>query len=58
VHAFGVGVCLNIGWVGVTTTPINYAFCVMFVSRFFVQFGSFIKIQLNLDLSVQPALVL
>ncbi len=26
--------------------------------RFFVQFGSFIKCQLNLDLSVQPALVL
>jgi hypothetical protein len=30
---------------------------VALVSRFFVQFGSFIKIQLNLDLSVQPALV-
>jgi hypothetical protein len=28
------------------------------VSRFFVLFGSFIKIQLNLDLSVQLALVL
>ncbi len=27
------------------------------VSHFFVQFGNFIKIQLNLDLSVQPALV-
>jgi hypothetical protein len=31
---------------------------VALVSCFFVQFGSFIKIQLNLDLSVQPALVL
>jgi hypothetical protein len=26
--------------------------------HFFVQFGSFIKIQLNLDLSMQPALAL
>jgi hypothetical protein len=31
---------------------------VALLSRFFVQFGSFIKIQLNLDLFVQPALVL
>jgi hypothetical protein len=28
------------------------------VSRFFVLFGSFIKTQLNLDLSVEPALLL
>jgi hypothetical protein len=31
---------------------------VALISRFFVRFGSFVKIQLNLDLSVQPALVL
>jgi len=31
---------------------------VALVSRFFVLFGSFIKTQFNLDLSVQPALLL
>jgi hypothetical protein len=38
---------------------INCCFIsVALVSRFFVLFGSFIKTQLNLDLSVQPALLL
>jgi hypothetical protein len=32
--------------------------CVALISRFFLLFRSFIKTQLNLDLSVQPALLL